>query len=584
MRLAANHSGDSDSTAAIAGNIAGTWLGVQAIPGDWLDVLELRETIDRLARALHDRFVLRREDLDWDLWQWPDYEDAAPERLAPRSEIRGSGEVQDNPGIGAEAHAEPAGSRRHHNVFMYYRGPSAKKETELDAHRQIEDNATKALINVLEHGVPNLAHSFAERFAPSVAGDWPPDIAASFYLQGGPPKPCAGPRILLGLSIAGALDPNALPAKPEAHGRIDAAIVSPHGRLIAIETKVGDLLDPHQLARHCKDWDIALGDTILARWVDVWGWARDARADTSDGVSRFLLGQFCEYLEILGFGRWVGFREEDFEQFANWSWHHQPVLRARMSACWERILELMPEHDAAWLGRIESGRMPKGQQHAWAQTNRGQKGTNLTLQLHADELQFNVDGWNAVQAQRLAAWLIAHPARRARPRPRHPRTPRQRDHKGKPFWMGASSTTLMTFTADEVRAGDFSRWLEQWHSEADHTWTRLAYHLRHAWPRHEVLTRGEHIGPEIAALAAQSVPLLRAINGWKGPPPSNEMSPTVKRLAESPASKLGPAHESEDMGGLEFEGNYPSSGYMPQIFEEGEEPKRYDADGKLVED
>jgi hypothetical protein len=197
---------------------------------------------------------------------------------------------------------------------MYYRGPSAKKETELDAHRQIEDNATKALINVLEHGVPNIARSFAERFAPSIAGDWPPDTAASFYLQGGPHKPFPGPRILLGLSIAGALDPQALPAKAEAHGRIDAAIVSPHGRLIAVETKVVELLDPHQLARHCKDWNIALDDAILARWVDVWAWARDARADASDGVSRFLLGQFCEYLEIHGFGRWAGFREEDFAQ------------------------------------------------------------------------------------------------------------------------------------------------------------------------------------------------------------------------------------------------------------------------------
>jgi hypothetical protein len=244
----------------------------------------------------------------------------------------------------------------------------------------------------------------------------------------------------------------------------------------------------------------------------------------------------------------------------------------------------MPEHDAAWLGKTESGRLPKGQAHAWAQTNRGQKGTNLTLQLHADELQFNVDGWNAVQAQRLAAWLIAHPAnapdlglviheRRAK-----------RDHKGEPFFMGATSTTLMTFTADEVRAGDFSKWLGQWHSEADHTWTRLAYHLRRAWPRHEVLTRGEHIGPEIAALAAQSVPLLRAINGWKGPPPSSDASATVKHLADSVAPP-DLAHESEDMGGLEFEGHYNITGRrMPQILEPGEEPIVYGDDGKPVED
>lgn len=68
VRLAANHSGDSDSTAAIAGNIAGALLGVESIPRDWLEVLEIRDTIDRLAVAMHDRFAAGRDDIDWSLW------------------------------------------------------------------------------------------------------------------------------------------------------------------------------------------------------------------------------------------------------------------------------------------------------------------------------------------------------------------------------------------------------------------------------------------------------------------------------------------------------------------------------------
>ena len=81
VRLAANHSGDSDSTAAITGNIMGTLLGADAIPAGWLAVLELRDTIDRLATAMHDRFVLGREDVDWKRWNYigePDYEAPAP--------------------------------------------------------------------------------------------------------------------------------------------------------------------------------------------------------------------------------------------------------------------------------------------------------------------------------------------------------------------------------------------------------------------------------------------------------------------------------------------------------------------------
>jgi ADP-ribosylglycohydrolase len=48
VRLAVNHSGDSDSTGAIAGHILGALHGAEAIPPRWLDQLELRDEIERL--------------------------------------------------------------------------------------------------------------------------------------------------------------------------------------------------------------------------------------------------------------------------------------------------------------------------------------------------------------------------------------------------------------------------------------------------------------------------------------------------------------------------------------------------------
>ncbi|MGJ7907160.1 type VII secretion system-associated protein [Actinopolyspora sp. H202] len=48
--LAVNHSGDSDSTGAICGNIMGSTSRVERIPAEWLESLELRESIERLAR------------------------------------------------------------------------------------------------------------------------------------------------------------------------------------------------------------------------------------------------------------------------------------------------------------------------------------------------------------------------------------------------------------------------------------------------------------------------------------------------------------------------------------------------------
>jgi hypothetical protein len=409
--------------------------------------------------------------------------------------------------------------RRHHNIFFYYRGPSTKAVSPHDAHKQLEDNATKALVNVLEHSPPELARSFLGRFAPGLAVGWPPDERASYHLQGGPDSGpdgiSPGQRVLLGISIDGQIDPKAAPGLPEAGTRIDAAIVPPHGGFLAIETKVVELLDPHQLERHRHYWQIPKAEDVLVRWVTVWEWARDARAKTDDRAAQLLLDQFCEYLEILGFGRWAGFREEDFAQFVDWSWDHQPILRARMRAVWERVLELMPEDQAAWLGVVEAGKLPRRETHAWAQTNRGQRGANLTLELGADELQLNLVGWNDSQASRLAKWLTSNPERAPNMELIVYERTAKGDHKHAPFWMHASHRELVRFAPVEVRSGGLAPWIETWNRTADLAWTRLAYHLRHSWTRDEALARGEHLAGDIAVLAAEALPLLRDINRWR---------------------------------------------------------------------
>jgi ADP-ribosylglycohydrolase len=53
LRLAVNHGGDSDSTGAITGNLLGAIHGERAIPSRWLDALELRAEIERVAEELH---------------------------------------------------------------------------------------------------------------------------------------------------------------------------------------------------------------------------------------------------------------------------------------------------------------------------------------------------------------------------------------------------------------------------------------------------------------------------------------------------------------------------------------------------
>ena len=50
--MAVNHDGDSDSTGAIAGNLAGAMYGVQTVPAKWLSSLELHDTLISIAKKL----------------------------------------------------------------------------------------------------------------------------------------------------------------------------------------------------------------------------------------------------------------------------------------------------------------------------------------------------------------------------------------------------------------------------------------------------------------------------------------------------------------------------------------------------
>jgi ADP-ribosylglycohydrolase len=51
---AVNHSGDSDSTGSVTGNILGAYFGYDKIPEKFLTNLELRELIEELATDLYE--------------------------------------------------------------------------------------------------------------------------------------------------------------------------------------------------------------------------------------------------------------------------------------------------------------------------------------------------------------------------------------------------------------------------------------------------------------------------------------------------------------------------------------------------
>ena len=52
---AANTNGDSDSIACIAGSISGAYLGINAIPNDWVQQIEKSDYLDDLAIRLAEK-------------------------------------------------------------------------------------------------------------------------------------------------------------------------------------------------------------------------------------------------------------------------------------------------------------------------------------------------------------------------------------------------------------------------------------------------------------------------------------------------------------------------------------------------
>jgi ADP-ribosylglycohydrolase len=55
------HGGDSDSTGSLVGNLLGAMYGVESLPPTWLEDLELREVLERVAQDLHITCILRFE-------------------------------------------------------------------------------------------------------------------------------------------------------------------------------------------------------------------------------------------------------------------------------------------------------------------------------------------------------------------------------------------------------------------------------------------------------------------------------------------------------------------------------------------
>lgn len=214
---------------------------------------------------------------------------------------------------------------KHKNIFYFYKSPTRNSESTKSDQKQIEDNFTKALVNLLDPGnlgpIKRENREKCEKFLTEVVLSClsePPDLSSLGELQG----------VHLQKSTCGKTS--------EGTRRLDAIIEFESG-LIGVESKVDSPIDPSQLRAEFDNLSsggkraflilLAKTQTInnlkideihsqifFVSWEDIYeSLKRYLKSCKSTTITdQFLAPQFKEYLELSGMVRQL--TEWDFEK------------------------------------------------------------------------------------------------------------------------------------------------------------------------------------------------------------------------------------------------------------------------------
>lgn len=207
----------------------------------------------------------------------------------------------------------------HKNLFFFYRGPLPKdNRSDLAFDRQIEDNATKALVYVLEHADRSkVLEPFLKKIVGIHANQRHEEI--QFALQR---VDIARPSIREQIVLCIAPSDKLKLERNGSHvaGRPDAWIWSENSFAILVKTKVRGQASVDQLRRHvagAQGWSWRRKKLNHLSWSELYTFFQDVRRGRAElnSVTRMLLDEFVRYLRMIGLTSMTTFDLEDFGYF-----------------------------------------------------------------------------------------------------------------------------------------------------------------------------------------------------------------------------------------------------------------------------
>lgn len=196
-------------------------------------------------------------------------------------------------------------NRLYYNLFGYWRGPN-------EGNKVLENNVTKALINVLELSNDTVRGDFISWLGEQIKINLQPTgITECVLFPARSDLPDAQIRVMLGIKPYWASELHRGHGRRQEHERrYDGALVG-QGWLVAIETKINKDMDTKQF----EDERRQLGRSAVRKvitWRQIHEFFSQLKA-RQEPSSALLINQLCEYLDLIGQVGFQGFKERHFD-------------------------------------------------------------------------------------------------------------------------------------------------------------------------------------------------------------------------------------------------------------------------------